>query len=125
MGTLRFAHPTGEARIARIEEYLHSSSVPMRRTAHAAKTGMTIDDVLGARQGQSVNVSLATDNGANDFNIIAPGKENEALFVGSSSGNPFEGRLPASGDDKVRVYLMRSAARRDEIANDRLEMVIV
>ncbi len=62
--------------------------------------------------------------GANAFNIIAPGKENEALFVGSSAGNQFEGRLPASGDYKVCVYLMRSAARRDEIANDRLEMSI-
>jgi len=59
---------------------------------------MTIDYVLGAKQGQSMNVSLSTDNGANYFNIIAPGKENEALFVGSSSGNQFEGRLPASGD---------------------------
>jgi hypothetical protein len=85
---------------------------------------MTIDYVLGARKGQSMNVSMATDNGANYFNIIAPGKENEAMFVGSSSGNQFEGRLPASGDYKVRVYLMRSAARRDEIANYRLEMII-
>jgi hypothetical protein len=85
---------------------------------------MTIDYVLGARKGQSMNVSMATDNGANYFNIIAPGKENEAMFVGSSAGNQFEGRLPASGDYKVRVYLMRSAARRDEIANYRLEMII-
>ena len=85
---------------------------------------MTIDYLLGAKQGQSMNVSMTSDNGANDFNIIAPGKENEALFVGSSSGNQFEGRLPASGDYKVRVYLMRSAARRDEIANYRLEMII-
>jgi hypothetical protein len=85
---------------------------------------MTIDYVLGARQGQSMNVSMATDNGANYFNIIAPGRSNEAMFVGSSSGNQFEGRLPASGDYKVRVYLMRSAARRDEIADDRLEMSI-
>ena len=46
------------------------------------------------------------------------------MFVSSSAGNQFEGRLPASGDYKVRVYLMRSAARRDEIANDRLEMSI-
>ena len=46
------------------------------------------------------------------------------MFVGSTSGNQFEGRLPASGDYKVRVYLMRSAARRDEIANYRLEMII-
>jgi hypothetical protein len=62
--------------------------------------------------------------GANYFNIIAPGKENEAMFIGSSAGNQFEGALPASGDYRVRVYLMRSAARRDEIANYRLEMII-
>jgi len=36
----------------------------------------------------------------------------------------FEGVLPASGDYKLRVYLMRSAARRDAIANYRLEMII-
>ncbi|UHD18648.1 hypothetical protein [Thiocapsa bogorovii] len=38
---------------------------------------MTIDYLLGARQGQSMNVSMATDNGANTFNTIAPGKEND------------------------------------------------
>jgi hypothetical protein len=70
------------------------------------------------------NAISASDNGANDFNIIAPGKADEAMFVGSSAGNQFEGKLPASGDYKVRVYLMRSAARRNEIANYRLEMVI-
>jgi hypothetical protein len=61
---------------------------------------------------------------ANYFNIIEPGRSNEAMFVGSISGNQFEGVLPASGDYKVRVYLMRSAARRDDIANYRLEMII-
>jgi hypothetical protein len=85
---------------------------------------MTIGYLLGARQGQSMNVSMASDNGANTFNIIAPGEGDEAMFVGSNAGNQFEGTLPASGDYKVRVYLMRSAARRDEIANYRLEMII-
>jgi hypothetical protein len=46
------------------------------------------------------------------------------MFIGSTSGNQYEGVLPASGDYKVRVYLMRSAARRDEVANYRLEMII-
>jgi hypothetical protein len=84
----------------------------------------TVDYLLGARKGQSMNVSLATDNGANYFNIIAPGKADEAMFVGSTAGNQFEGTLPANGDYKVRVYLMRSAARRDEVAKYRLEMII-
>jgi hypothetical protein len=84
----------------------------------------SVDYVLGARKGQPMNVSMVTDNGANYFNIIAPGKADEAMFIGSTSGNQYEGVLPASGDYKVRVYLMRSAARRDEVANYRLEMII-
>lgn len=84
----------------------------------------TVDYLLGARKGQSMNVSMATDNSANYFNIIAPGKSDEAMFIGSTSGNQYEGSLPASGDYKLRVYLMRSAARRDEVAKYRLEMII-
>lgn len=84
----------------------------------------SVDYVLGARAGQSMNVSMATDNSANYFNILAPGKNDEAMFIGSTSGNQFEGILPANGDYKIRVYLMRSAARRGEAADYRLEMII-
>jgi membrane-bound inhibitor of C-type lysozyme len=84
----------------------------------------SVDYVLGAQAGQTMNVSMATDNGANYFNILPPGSNDEAIFVGSTSGNQYEGTLPASGDYKIRVYLMRSAARRDEAANYRLEMIV-
>lgn len=84
----------------------------------------SVDYVLRASKGQAMNVSMATDNNANYFNIIAPSETDVALFIGSNSGNQYEGVLPESGDYKIRVYLMRSAARRDEIANYRLEMII-
>ncbi|MFO1153147.1 MAG: hypothetical protein U1E42_05710 [Rhodospirillales bacterium] len=83
-----------------------------------------VDYVLGAREGQSMNISMATDNTANYFNILAPGQNEEAMFIGSTSGNQFEGVLPATGDYKVRVYLMRNAARRKEAAKYRLEMIV-
>jgi hypothetical protein len=83
-----------------------------------------VDYVLGARKGQSMNVSMATDNTGNYFNILAPGENEVAMFNGSVSENQYEGVLPESGDYKVRVYLMRSAARRDEVAKYRLEMII-
>jgi len=83
-----------------------------------------VDYVLNAQAGQYANISIATDNGANYFNILPPGSNDEAIFVGSTSGNQYEGTLPASGDYKIRVYLMRSAARRDEAANYRLEMIV-
>jgi hypothetical protein len=84
----------------------------------------SVDYVLNAQAGQYANISMATDNGANYFNILPPGSNDEAIFVGSTSGNQYEGTLPASGDYKIRVYLMRSAARRDEAANYRLEMIV-
>ena len=84
----------------------------------------TVDYVLRASQGQYLNVSMPTDNGANYFNILAPGETDVAMFNGSLNDNRFEGSLPESGPYKVRVYMMRSAARRDEVANYRLEMII-
>ena len=84
----------------------------------------TVDYVLGAREGQYMNVSLATKHGATYFNILAPGQNEVAMFNGSVSQNQFEGTLPSSGDYKIRVYMMRSAARRNEVAHYRLEMII-
>ncbi len=84
----------------------------------------TVDYLLSAQAGQSMNVSLATKHGATYFNILAPGENEVAMFNGSVSENQYEGTLPATGDYKVRVYMMRSAARRNEIAHYRLEMII-
>jgi hypothetical protein len=84
----------------------------------------SIDYVVGAKQGQYMNVSLGTKHTATYFNILEPGKADEAFFIGSTSGNQYEGTLPSSGDYKIRVYMMRSAARRNEVANYRLEIII-
>jgi hypothetical protein len=84
----------------------------------------TVDYILGARKGQHMNVSMATDNTANYFNILAPGENEVAIFNGSIGANQYEGVLPRTGDYKVRVYMMRSAARRNEVAKYRLEMII-
>lgn len=83
-----------------------------------------VDYVLAARRGQYANISMATDNGANYFNILAPGEREVAMFNGANAENQFEGTLPESGDYTVRVYLLRSAARRHEVATYRLEMIV-
>lgn len=83
-----------------------------------------IDYVVNAREGQSANISMATRHGATYFNVMAPGETEAAFFVGSTSGNQYEGTLPASGDFHIRVYMMRSAARRNETASYRLEISI-
>lgn len=81
------------------------------------KGEQTIDYTLRAKAGQTMSVKLATSKGANYFNVLPPGSNDEALFVGSSGGYEWTGALPADGEYKVRVYLMRSAARRNETAN--------
>lgn len=83
-----------------------------------------VDYVLRARKGQTMNVSLATKHGATYFNVLPPGEDNVAMYIGSTSGNQFEKVLPTTGDYKIRVYMMRSAARRSEVAKYRLEMII-
>jgi hypothetical protein len=75
----------------------------------------TVDYVLGAREGQTMNVNMQTDNSANYFNVLPP-KSEAAIAIGSTLGNEWTGTLPVDGDYTVRVYLMRSAARRNEKA---------
>lgn len=76
-----------------------------------------IDYKLRARTGQTMTVGLKTDNTANYFNVLPPGSKDVAIFIGSTSGNDWNGALTADGDYTVRVYLMRSAARRNETAH--------
>ena len=80
------------------------------------KGNQTVDYALGVRAGQTMTVSLTTSNASAYFNIIAPGAD-AALFTGSIDGNRASVKIPSSGDYKVRVYLMRNAARRNETAN--------
>ncbi len=81
----------------------------------------TVDYTLQARAGQSMVVLLKTTTASAYFNVLPPGSET-ALFVGSTSGERFEGTLPADGIYRIRVYLMRSAARRNEKASYTLDV---
>jgi hypothetical protein len=76
----------------------------------------TVDYLLAANTGQTMQVALQTSNGANYFNVLPPGSD-AAIAIGSTLGNTWTGTLPVDGDYTVRVYLMRSAARRNETAN--------
>ena len=84
----------------------------------------TVDYKLGASAGQRMVVTMTTDNGANYFNLLAPGETEVAFFNGSMNENSFVGSLPESGDYTIRVYQMRSAARRNETATYRLDVEI-
>jgi hypothetical protein len=83
----------------------------------SVKGSTTIDYKLRAQAGQTMNVALKTSNAANYFNVLPPGSKDVAIFIGSTEGNEWTGALPADGEYTIRVYLMRSAARRNETAN--------
>lgn len=84
----------------------------------------TIDYTVQAGAGQMLTATLKTSKGANYFNVLPPGSPAFAMYMGDTSGNHFEGLLPDDGVYKLRVYLMRSAARRNETANYTLELAI-
>lgn len=75
-----------------------------------------VNYIIGARAGQVMHVTLQASNASAYFNVWAPGAE-EAMFVGSTTGNRFSATLPADGDYRIQVYLMRNAARRNERAS--------
>ena len=121
LGIAPLARGQDEVRTERVQFEPGATSATVEASIRGYES---VDYVLGAREGQSANISMATDNGANYFNVLAPGETDVALFIGSVNGNQYEGTLPATGDYTIRVYMMRSAARRNEVANYRLEMIV-
>lgn len=79
--------------------------------------------VVGAKAGQDMTVTLETSNASNYFNVTAPGSDT-AMFVGAEAGGKFQAKLKADGDYVINVYLMRNAARRDEVAKYKLDIAV-
>ena len=97
----------------------------------AGTTGTTLNDSIvgydsvlysvGAEAGQTMSVRMDASNLATYFNIFEPGRGpgEEALVVGQFTDplNVWTGTLDLSGEYTISVYMMRSAARRNEQSN--------
>jgi hypothetical protein len=83
-----------------------------------------VDYQLRAAAGQTMKAVFESPHGAAYFNLLPPGSPDAAMYVGQSGDNRFEGLLPADGNYTLRVYLMRSAARRDETADYTLNLAV-
>jgi hypothetical protein len=79
--------------------------------------------VIDARRGQNMRVSLSTDNPQAYFNVLPPGSR-EAIFIGTTSGSSYSGKLPETGRYVIEVYLTRAAARRNEVSNFTIDIAI-
>jgi hypothetical protein len=103
--------------------------VQFRRGASSAVVNGSIRGYVGvnyhlnAAQNQVMKVNFRPSNGACYFNVFAPGSA-EAIHIGSSAGNSFGGTLSVNGDYRIQVYLMRSAARRNEVCRYSLSVSI-
>lgn len=83
-----------------------------------------IDYVLDAKAGQEMTVKFTSSNASNYFNLMAPGEEYVAFYNSSMGENSYRGKLEKSGDQRIRVYLMRNAARRNESSTFTIEVSI-
>ena len=85
-----------------------------------------VDYLLGAHAGQTLSVTMDSDNTAAYVNVIPPDAENVAVYAGhiGREANRYEGTLDLDGDWKLRVYLFRAAARRGETADYRLQVEV-
>ena len=72
-----------------------------------------IDYQVSGERGQVLSVDLNAWPGSAYFNIL-PDNSETALFIGATEGEVADVSLPGPGDYRIRVYQMRSAARRGE-----------
>ena len=87
---------------------------------------------LGAEAGQRMRIGLVPTNPQTYFNVYGPGSGpgDEALAVSQSMDervpdlNVFDAVLSSSGTYSVSVYMMRAAARRNEVSDYTLSVSI-
>lgn len=83
-----------------------------------------IDYQLRAGAGQTMRISLKASNRASYFNLLPPKSVDAAMARGELDNNHFAGLLPDDGIYTIRVFLLRSAARRNEASDFQLHVGI-
>jgi hypothetical protein len=73
-----------------------------------------VNYIMDVGQGQMVHVLFTADHPACYFNFYSPGDGQSAIHRGEIEGNEFSARMVRSGSSRVQIYMMRSAARRNE-----------
>jgi hypothetical protein len=113
-----------EIRTERVQFERGTSGATIKGTIKGRET---MHYMIGAKAGQVMDVKLVTKSTSTYFNIFAPGKspgQAEAMFIGDTGGDHFNGKLPDSGDYLIQVYLFRNAARKGEKASFDLKVEI-
>lgn len=82
-----------------------------------------IDYNVQVPAGGTLGVKLKASNPQNYFNVTPPGSD-EAIFIGSTSGNTCKQVVKSAGTYTIRVYLMRAAGRRNESSRFTLQVSV-
>ena len=112
-----------EAQVIRTERIDLSGAAGLQLIEGRLTGDEIVDYVVSAAQSHILSVDMQTSNASAYFNITPRGGE-EAIFIGSTSGTVADVPAPEAGDYVVRLYLMRSAARRNETATYSLAVSI-
>lgn len=107
----------------RIQQVVYKSGHGSVQFKQSIKGYKTAEYKLDAKAGQMLTVDFKPSNTSAYFNITAKGAD-YALFNGSIMGNRFLGSIPADGEYTVQVYLMRNAARRNEVASYDITLIL-
>lgn len=126
LGFIAFLSPAlaGDVKTVRVKFDPGTSQAALQG---AIKGRQTVNYKVGASAGQTMVVTLSTNNNSAYFNIFEPGAEpgkSSALFASDRDGERFDGQLPKSGDYTVQVYLYRNAARRGDTAKYTLDVKV-
>jgi hypothetical protein len=96
--------------------------VEFARGASSVVLGGTIRDysinvyIVPARAGQTMTAALRSSLASNRFTVMSPGGS-IVLFDGTLARGAFHGKLPADGDYRITVFLLRDAPPRNEVGS--------
>jgi hypothetical protein len=105
------AHASAQPAAPRQERVTFTAGASSATITGQVKGNDDVDYVVRAAAGQTLTVTLKPSNASTYFNVLPPGSDNVAMYNGQT-GEPYTGTLPTDGEYRVRVYLMRNAARR-------------
>lgn len=83
-----------------------------------------VDYLVRASAGQTLVVDISGSKFPPYFNVLPPGSTGEAVFVGSSGGDHYEGVLDKDGDWVIRVYQMGNAKDSNKTTSYKLKISI-
>ena len=81
-----------------------------------------VDYAITTGDGKLVRITLESNTRSLYFNLLPPGSNEVAAFVGSRQGTVFEGMLTDQGAYTVRLYLMGAASDENQTATYSLEV---